>query len=55
MGVCKQICLRLEDVRKLSRWTGHLPRCMQCRFAYPEEDGQVRCECCGNSLRRTPR
>ena len=55
MGYCKQICKKLDDVRHISRTTGHLPRCLICGFAYSEDMGQVRCECCNKNLRRSRR
>lgn len=52
---CQGICQLVEDTRPVSNKTGRLPRCMECRFSYSEDTGQLRCPCCNSQMRRSRR
>lgn len=58
MSGCMCICENKEkfkNTRPISRNTGHLPRCIECGFAFSEDLGQIRCGCCNRQLRRATR
>lgn len=54
-GPCSGACQLYEDTMRVSKLTGHLPRCVECGYAHSTDEGQLRCKCCKAQLRRARR